>query len=56
VFARDGDLFTKMIERLVDGRVALKARNPAYDTQVLSREEAARLTVFGRVLWRGGRV
>lgn len=56
VFSRDNHLLTKMIERLVDGRVALKARNSAYETQTLSREEAARLTVFGRVLWRGGRI
>jgi Peptidase S24-like len=56
VFSREGDLLTKMTERMVDGRVTLKARNPAYEAQILSREEAARLTVFGRVLWRGGRI
>ncbi len=38
----------------VDGRVALKTRNPDYGVQILSREEAAAVTVFGRVRWRGG--
>lgn len=54
VFDREGALLVKMIERMVDGRLALKSRDAAYEPQMLSREEAARLRVFGRVRWRGG--
>lgn len=54
VFDRGGFLLTKLVEMYVDGRVALKTRNPDYGVQILSREEAAAVTVFGRVRWRGG--
>lgn len=56
VFSYDGALMVKLIERLLDGRVALKARNPNYREEILSRDDAARLTIFGRVVWRGGLV
>jgi phage repressor protein C with HTH and peptisase S24 domain len=56
VFEYEGALMVKLIERLLDGRVALKARNPGYREEILSKEEAARLTIFGRVVWRGGLV
>lgn len=56
VFQFDGALMVKLIERMLDGRVALKARNPAYREEVLAKDEAARLTIFGRVVWRGGLV
>jgi phage repressor protein C with HTH and peptisase S24 domain len=56
VFRHDDALMVKLIERLLDGRVALKARNPGYREEILSKEEAARLTIFGRVVWRGGLV
>jgi Peptidase S24-like/Helix-turn-helix len=54
VFVRDGQHLARFVETFVDRRVALKARNPDYGTQILSPEEAARLLVFGRVRWRGG--
>lgn len=54
VFDREGVLLVKMIERTVEGTVILKPRNPAYSMQTLSPESAASITVFGRVLWRGG--
>lgn len=56
VFSYDDALMVKQIERMLDGRVALKARNPNYREEILSREDAARLKVFGRVVWRGGLV
>lgn len=56
VFNFDEALLVKLIERLMDGRVALKSRNTNYREEVLSREDAGRLTVFGRVVWRGGLV
>jgi transcriptional regulator with XRE-family HTH domain len=56
VFAHGDALMVKLIERFVDGRVALKARNPGYREEILSEEDAARLTIFGRVVWRGGLV
>lgn len=54
VFDRSGFLLTKLVEIYVDGRVALKTRNPDGGVQILSREDAANVKVFGRVLWRGG--
>ena len=53
-FERDGQFLIRKTERYVDGRVALKSRNPAYERQVLTPAEAARLSVFGRVVWAGG--
>lgn len=54
IFQIDGRLVTKFAETYVDGRVALKTRNPEFETQILAREDAARLTVYGRVCWRAG--
>jgi phage repressor protein C with HTH and peptisase S24 domain len=54
VFARDGRLQAKFVETYIDGRVALKSRNPDFETQLLTADDAARLNVFGRVRWRGG--
>ncbi len=54
VFVRDGRYLARFVETFADGSVALKSRNPDYRTQTLSREEAGRLHVLGRVRWRGG--
>jgi phage repressor protein C with HTH and peptisase S24 domain len=54
VFDRSGFLLTKLVEIYVDGRVALKTRNADGGVQILSRDEAANVKVFGRVRWRGG--
>ncbi|MEJ0041115.1 MAG: S24 family peptidase [Rhizomicrobium sp.] len=54
VFPRDGKYLARFVEKFVDGRVALKARNPEYGIQPLSGDEAAKLPLLGRVLWRGG--
>lgn len=54
VFDREGVLLVKMVERAISGHVILKSRNPGYSAQTLSPEEAAGLTVYGRVIWRGG--
>ena len=54
IFQTEGRLLTKLVETYVDGRVVLKARNPEFETQVLAREDAARLNIYGRVCWRGG--
>jgi hypothetical protein len=35
---------------------SLLPRNPEYETRTLSKAEAADVTVFGRVRWRGGAV
>jgi phage repressor protein C with HTH and peptisase S24 domain len=56
VFDRGGFLLTKLVEIYVDGRVALKTRNPDGGAQILAREDAAKAKVFGRVRWRGGAV
>jgi phage repressor protein C with HTH and peptisase S24 domain len=57
VFDESGVLLVKMIERLPGGGVVLKARNVAeYEPRTLSRLDAEQLTIFGRVLWRGGAV
>jgi phage repressor protein C with HTH and peptisase S24 domain len=54
IFDRGGFLLTKLVEMYVDGRVALKTRNPDSGVQILSRQDAANVKVFGRVRWRGG--
>ncbi len=54
VFERDERLLTRLTEMFVDGRIALKTRKAEYGAQILSREEAGQLRVFGRVRWRGG--
>lgn len=54
VFERDGRLQTKLVETFLDGRVALKSRNPEFAPQILSAQDAGRLTLLGRVRWRGG--
>lgn len=54
IFDRGGFLLAKLVEIYVDGRVALKTRNADGGVQILSREEAANVKVFGRVRWRGG--
>lgn len=54
VFDRGGFLLTKLVEIYVDGRVALKTRNTDGGVQILSRDDAANVKVFGRVRWRGG--
>lgn len=56
VFPRDGKFQAKFVETFVDGRVALKSRNPDYGMQTLSAEEAGKLPVIGRVRWRSGLV
>lgn len=56
VFDRGGFLLTKLVEIYVDGRVALKTRSSDGGVQILSREDAAKVKVFGRVRWRGGMV
>ncbi|HXC54607.1 MAG TPA: LexA family transcriptional regulator [Rhizomicrobium sp.] len=56
VFVRDGHHVARFVETFVDGRVVLKARNPAFAPQTLSPEEAAKLQIFGRVRWRGGAI
>lgn len=56
VFPIDGRYQAKFVETLVNGRVALKSRNAAYDVQMVSKEEASDLQLFGRVCWRGGLV
>lgn len=54
VFPRDGRFLARFVETFLDGRVALKARNPDYGVQVLSPEDAGKLLLLGRVRWRGG--
>lgn len=54
LFDEGGVLLVKMIERQVGGGIILKARNPEYETRALTKAEAAGVTVFGRVRWRGG--
>lgn len=56
VVGNDDRLMVKLVEQLFDGRVALKSRNAQYREEILSRADAERLHVFGRVVWRGGLV
>jgi phage repressor protein C with HTH and peptisase S24 domain len=56
LFDEGGVLLVKMIERQLGGVIALKSRNPDYATRTLTRAQAADVTVFGRVRWRGGAV
>jgi hypothetical protein len=54
VFPRDGKYLARVVEHLFDNRIALKPRHPDFGTQTLTKEEAERLPLLGRVLWRGG--
>lgn len=56
VFPLDGKYQAKFVETFVNRRVALKSRNPTYDAQILSADEAGELQLLGRVCWRGGLV
>jgi hypothetical protein len=55
-FARDGKFLARFVETFVNGRVALKARNPDYGAQNLTPDEAGALKPFGRVCWRAGTI
>ena len=54
VFPRDGKYLARFVEHLFDNRIALKPRHPDFGTQTLTKEEAEKLPLLGRVLWRGG--
>ena len=54
VFPRDGKYLARFVEHLFDNQIAVKPRHPDFGTQTLTKEEAEKLPLLGRVLWRGG--
>ena len=54
VFPRGEQYLARFVEHLFDDTIAVKPKHPDFGTQTLSKEEAAKLPVLGRVLWRGG--
>lgn len=54
VIGREGGRLLKMVERRVDGGIALRSRNPDWKDEILTLEEAERLHIFGRMRWHGG--
>lgn len=48
-------LLCRMVERKIDGGVCTRLLNGS-DVRLLSRDEAATLNIFGRVIWRLGTV
>lgn len=48
------ELRIKRLEKMFDGGLRIISDNPSRNTEELSPERAARLTVVGRVLWRAG--
>ena len=41
---------------MFDGGIKIKSDHPAYDDEVISREEAERVDIVGRVVWTGGKL
>jgi len=46
---RGGQLIVKRIQRRTDGTIILKSDNPAYEDEILPRDEADELEIIGRV-------
>lgn len=54
VIKRDGEKFCKRLQRQFDGGLTIMSDNPRYESQQLSAEVAATLSIVGRVIWVGG--
>lgn len=52
----EGDLLAKRVERQLDGSIRIISDNPKYPPQVITDEDAKKLTVVGKVVWAGGRM
>jgi phage repressor protein C with HTH and peptisase S24 domain len=52
----DALLEPRYIERKSDGSILLKCENPAYEDELVPRENAGGLYVIGKVIWIGHRV
>lgn len=53
VIQHNGHLLVKRLQAKLDGTVVIKSDNHHYDPEFLTAEEAANLTVVGRVVWYG---
>jgi phage repressor protein C with HTH and peptisase S24 domain len=53
VIQHNGHLLVKRLQAKLDGTVVIKSDNHHYDPEFLTAEEAASLTVVGRVVWYG---
>jgi len=51
---RDGQMVFRFIERDITGGVVVKARNPTFDSRMLTIDQARQLKVLGRAIWAGG--
>lgn len=47
------ELKVKRLQRFLDGRVAIKSTNPAYDDYIIEKNELSDLHIIGRVRWHG---
>lgn len=56
VLKRHGYLVIKRLQRMFDGGIKIKSDHPAYDDEMISREEAERIDIVGRVVWTGGKL
>ena len=56
VLKRHGYLVIKRLQTMFDGGIKIKSDHPAYDDEVISREEAERVDIVGRVVWTGGKL
>ena len=54
VFSRDGALMVRWVEPDLRGGLILKGSPSAKTAQIVERTDIAQVTVFGRVVWRGG--
>ncbi len=50
-FRRESDLLIKRVQRRLDGSILLLSDNPAYQPQVVDKEELARAQIIGRVVY-----
>lgn len=54
VISVNGQRLVKRVQRRHDGSLVLISDNPAYLPDVVERQTAATVEVFGRVIWTGG--
>lgn len=53
VMNMDGNLLAKRIEYLFDASIKIISDNARYSTQILTKDQAANLSIIGRVVWIG---
>jgi len=56
VIRRDTGVAIKRLELRPDGSITIRSDNAAYSEYTLPRDQAAALSIVGRVVWAGGKI